>query len=51
MTQVALPLKEMAVQAALETVLALAEIQPRVVGGMMSRRAYRRSVKVSSRGS
>jgi hypothetical protein len=39
MTQVALPLKERAVQAAEPTVEALPLIQPRVVGGMMSRRA------------
>lgn len=51
MTQAALPLKERAVQAALETVLTLPETQPRVVGGMMSRRAYRRSARVSSMGS
>lgn len=38
-TQVALPLKLRAVQAAEDTVLTLPEIQPRVVGGMMSRRA------------
>lgn len=51
MTQVALPLKEMADQAAPVTVLTLFEIQPRVVGGTMSRRAYSRSASVSSVGS
>lgn len=51
MTQADLPLKERAVHAALETVLTLPAIQPRVVGGTMSLRANRRSASVSSMGS
>jgi hypothetical protein len=39
MTQAPLPLKERALQAYEEMVLTLLAIQPRVVGGTMSRRA------------
>lgn len=51
MTQAPLPLKESTLQALLEMALTLLEIQPRVVGGTMSRSAYRRSASVSSLGS
>lgn len=47
MTQAPLPLKDSTLQAVLEMALTRLEIQPRVVGGTMSRRAYRRSVKLS----
>lgn len=47
MTQAPLPLKERTLQALLPMELTLLEIQPRVVGGTMSRRAYRRSANVS----
>lgn len=47
MTQAPLPLKERTLQAPLPMELTLLEIQPRVVGGTMSRRAYRRSANVS----
>ena len=50
-TQAPLPLKERTLQAALPTELALPEIQERVVGGTISRRAYNRSARVSSEGS
>lgn len=51
MTQAPLPPKDRTLQAALVTALTRLETQPRVVGGMMSRRAYSRSVRVSSVGS
>jgi hypothetical protein len=51
MTQADLPPKERAVQVADEAALSLEEIQPRVVGGIISLRAYRRSARVSSMGS
>ena len=51
MTQAPLPVKEMAFQAVLETASKRLESQPRVEGGTMSRRAYKRSVKVSFEGS
>lgn len=51
MTQAPLPLKETMFQAVLVTALTRLEIQDRVVGGTISRRAYNRSARVSSEGS
>lgn len=51
MTQAPFPLKERTLQAVLEISLTRLEIQPRVVGGTMSRRAYNRSARVSFIGS
>lgn len=51
MTQAPLPPKDRTLQAALVTALTRLDTQPRVVGGMMSRRAYSRSARVSSEGS
>jgi hypothetical protein len=50
-TQVALPANERVVQVALERVSTWPATQARVVGGTMSRRAYRRSARVSLVGS
>ncbi len=47
MTQAPLPLNDRTLQAELEMAFTRLEIQPRVVGGTMSLRAYRRSVKDS----
>lgn len=47
MTQAPLPLNDRTLQAELEMELTRLEIQPRVVGGTISFRAYRRSVNVS----
>lgn len=51
MTQAPLPPKDKTLQAALVTALTRLETQPRAVGGMMSRSAYSRSARVSSKGS
>lgn len=51
MTQAPLPEKLNTLQAELEIFSTLLEIQPRAVGGIMSRKAYSRSASVSSEGS
>lgn len=50
-TQAPFPLNDRTLQALFEMELTRLEIQPLVVGGTMSRKAYKRSAKVSSEGS